>query len=371
MGVFESLFKTSLYFCMFFFIYQYIKGKCSNKIDGNAIAVKNESILSMDVFQMLIISFAFGLYSIYITAPELTHDRQNYAFSFRIERKLTPAMNIIFDMIRKVTDNPKVIFFFISFLMLFLLLVACKVNRSFRPRAFLLMAVSNLLIFSYNGLKQAPAIGFIAIAVSLLLSKRYFLSVGCAIIAILFHESALIFFPILLLLLGAKKRWIRMVEYAGCLFFLIAFPKMTQIVVDILKVSGISVIEEMGGYLDATGGIAVDVNIWTAFKGIPYYLIAIFGIVCRKKMKKEIENYDKYLVMSVFTANVYMLSIYMYFMWRFAIYFYFFDFVFAAQLIDKCKYKKLASSFYYLMLIILGFVSFRYYMQYFISYGGF
>ena len=371
MGIVESLFKASLYFGMFFFIYQYIKGKCSNKIDGNAIAFKNESILSMSVFQMLIISFAFGLYSIYITAPELTHDRMNYAFSFRIERKLTPAMNFIFDIIRKVTDNPKVIFFFISFLMLFLLLVACKVNTSFRPRAFLLMSVSNLLIFSYNGLKQAPAIGFIAIAVSLVLSKRYIFSIGCAIIAILFHESALIFFPMFFLLLGAKKRWIRTVEYVGCLLFLVAFPKTTQILVDILKVSRISVIEEMGGYLDVAGGIAVDVNILTAFKGIPYYLIAILGIVLRKKMKKEIDNYDKYLVMSVFTAVVYMLSIYMYFMWRLAIYFYFFDFVFAAQLVEKCKNKKLVSSLFYVILIVLGFISVRYYLQYFINFGGF
>jgi len=371
MGVFESLFKTSLYFCMFFFVYQYIKGKCSNKIDGNAIAFKNESILSMDVFQMLIISFAFGLYSIYITAPKLTHDRLNYAFSFRIERKLTPAMNFIFDMIRKVTDNPKVIFFFISFFMLFLLLVACKINTSFRPRAFSLMAVSNLLIFSYSGLKQAPAIGFIAIAVSLWLTKKYILAIGCSIVAVLFHESALIFFPMLFLLTGAKRRWIRIMEYVVMLLFLVAFPQMTQMALRVLTSIGIPVMGELEGYLDSIGGMAVNTNVLTVFKGVPYYLISILGICFRKKVKAKIENYDKYLVMSIFTSVVYMASLYMYWMWRFAIYFYFFDFIFAAQLIDKCENKRHASLFYYIVLFLLVLISFRYYMQYFISYGGF
>ena len=372
MNVIYGVFKTILYYMMVFVFYYFIKKRQNKKV-----VIKWEShrkmydSKSVGLFQALLYAFAFGTYAVYITAEVLTNDRKNYAHSYLIDRELTPAVNLIFDFWRNITDNPKVLFFTFSFIMLFLILIACRENKQFLPKAFSLMVASNLLIFSYNGLKQAPAIAFVAIGISLWLEKKYAVSLICIALAISFHESALVAIPMIILLVGAKKRWVRVVEYVVLALFVVAFPTMTQLVTKLLGIIDLSVLEEVDSYLDEDGGLISGFNMFTAIKGMPFYLISSYGLLCRKKLKDKINHYDKYLVMSIFASAMFVLSTYMYWMFRFGIYFYFFAFIFAAQLIRESANKKMANRFYYTVLMLFLLINIRYYLQYFMNYGGF
>lgn len=326
----------------------------------------------ISLLEIIFLSTIIGIYSIIATKYPYSSDRGNYVVRFvnYADSPWTPGFNMLVDFIHLFTNEPKVLFFTVSFLCLFITLVAYNIFEDARPKALLLMSISTYCIDSFFLLKQAPSVAFAAISFALFFKRRFKLSIIFLIIAILFHEAALILIPIYIVLLGANKRWVRTFQYIILISSVLFFREISDIVLGFISnwIPGLNV--ELATYLDESGSIKQSNNILTVLKGFPYYFLTFYAMLKRSYLKPKIQNYDSYLLLCVFSSAITIMSVYMYWMSRFATYCYFPMFIFVALILreDKGRDKQI---FYLLVAGSLFFFTVRYLYQIYFWHGGF
>jgi hypothetical protein len=323
---------------------------------------------------IVFLSILLGFYSTICSKVPYSSDRGNYVTRFvnNWSDPWTAGLNLVADFLHLFTNDPNALFFLISFLCLFVTLLAYRMfNEEAEPQAILLMSLSTYCIYSFYLFKQAPSIAFAALSLAAVLKKKWLLGITCLTVAIAFHEAAFILLPLYIVLIGAKNRWVRILQYAVLILCVIFFSDASRIVSSFLDqwIPGLAL--ELNNYLDETGSIIQSSNYLTVLKGFPYYLITLYALWKRPILKGKIVNYDRFLVLCVFASCMIILSAFMYWMNRFAAYCYFPMFIFAALMMKECRYRGERQLFYLLVGGSLGLITLRYLYQIYFWYGGF
>ena len=89
-----------------------------------------------------------------------------------------------------------------------------------------------------------------------------------------------------------------------------------------------------------------------------------------KKENSKIDNYDKYLTLCIICCLLTVLSLYMYWMWRFAAFCYFPIFVFAANMYKNDTNHDRKAIYLFLLVSSLFALNLKLLIQYYFIYGG-
>ena len=173
------------------------------------------------------------------------------------------------------------------------------------------------------------------------------------------------------MMLFADIPWVRRSFYILMVLVVIFFIPFSRVAIRISGTLIPQLLTELQSYIDDTGAMKTSLNIFTTIKGLPFYLITIYGFRRRKDYIGIIQHYDKYMIMSFFVSITILLSAYMYWMWRFGTFFYFPIFVFASQLANANKDDKQDRLFSLLLMVSLGFFTLRYLWRILYIHGGF
>ena len=361
MNYIEMTIKILLYFILVFAMYFYIKSKYKKGFN-------KFSIIAIIIFSVL-----FGLYS--VIAGNLS-DRMRYGnffsspiYDYIIERD-SLGLFYIYKLLHLFSYDRYFLFFGISFIFCLISMIAYNKYEKIYPLAFLLMGISNYFIWGLLAFKQCFAVAFIALSWAHYINNKNKLYIVFLIIAISFHETALIMIPIYLCLNTLNKSNLLRIPLYLCLLISVLF--FNQIWSFLFKLA--SFIPElkfqMSSYFDELGSVQNELNILTIFKGTPFFIITFYGIIKRNLFYKKIDNYDKYLFISFFCSLTFLFSLRMYWMWRFGMYCLFPVFSFLSQILyenpDEQDNK-------YINVIVIGsllFITIRYFIQCFYTYGG-
>ncbi len=339
--------------------------------DGNRIKLQSRNQSKISIVTLTILSVLFGLYSSVGMSIAQTEDRIVYARTFfeNITDFHTVGLNFLYKILTPFSNNPKILFFTVAFLSVFLILLAHRLNNDAQPNTLLYLVLSQCFIYSFYLLKQAPAIGLAALATTMLLQEKTLLSLLFLVLAILFHESALIIIPVFILILFADIPWVRRSSYVLMILVVIFFIPFARVTIGVLGKFAPIYLADLPFYFGDEGLVAESMNLPTTVKGFPFYLITIYGFRRRKEYIGSIRHYDKYMIMSFFVSITFLLSAYMYWMWRFGTFFYFPVFVFASQLASVNKDDKQDKLFSLLLMVSLGFITMRYLYRLFYVFG--
>lgn len=361
MSYFEMIVKIVLYFVLVFSMYLYLKSK--NK----------KGINKFSIFAIILFSLLFGLYS--VISGNLS-DRMRYGnffsnsiYDYIIQRDSLGLFSL-YKLLHIFTFDRYVLFFCVSFLFCLISMIAYNNSKSIRPLAFLLLGISNYFVWGLMAFKQCLSVAFMALSWTYYLkdkNKKYILFL---IISILFHESALIMIPIIICLNTLNRsKLLGIPLYFGLILSIVFFNQISNFIFSLA--SKIPELEfQMSSYFDEYGSIQNELNIFTVFKGLPFLLIAFYGFIKKPSLEKNIDHYDKYLFITFVCSVTFVLSLYMYWMWRFGMFLLFPTFSFFSQILDKYKNGKDNKYIFAAVVLLLLFITTRYFIQCYFTYGG-
>lgn len=343
------------------------------KLSGSKIIANCNNVpMNFSKFGIIVCAIIFGLYSVIVSVRPYASDRSYYVLLFGnniLEYQLPKGYAIFSKLIFNISNNPDFLFFSVGFIIMLLTLILYRKCEDSNYYGILLLFFSLYFIYTFHLLKQGIAIAFGSFCLMNLINRRFIKAVIYGIIAYLFHESALILIPIALILLGGKSKTLRFAEYIVAIAFVLGFAVLAQRISNIIGGLFPSLNTEFGTYFNNLAfsgeGLA------TAIKGLPIYYITIISMVKRKELQNTITNYNKYMILSCFVSFTYLLTAYMYWMYRFGLYGMFFVCIFFGKILKNLRNKKerLIHGF-----IVYGFtiiLTLRYLYQMFFNYGGF
>ena len=330
----------------------------------------------INIFLLVILIMLMGIYSIICGPKDNIGDRYNYELRFiddyylPVVKKGSLGLYYIECFLHIFTHNAKVLFFAIGTLYYILTIIAYKNYKEASPLIILLLGMSSYGLYGFYLFKQCIAIALIAISFSFYFKGQKKTSYIFIFLATIFHEAAWIIIPLYIALsFDTKKIFYRIIIYCAFLFVVIFFEQINNEIIKIFSlIPGIG--SQISDYLNENGEMIVNYNFFTIVKGFPYYLITLYGILNRKKLKEKIKNYDKYLIISIFCSLFSILSLYMYWMWRFAAFCYFPMFVFAVNLYKADTNFKNKSTYMFILVFSLFALNLKLLIQYYFIYGG-
>ena len=361
--------KIVIYFVLFYCVHKTAKThRNKNKFPGYAII--GYAIL-------------FGIYAILVGNPVPTSDRYNYGIRFmdpgwNISSE-SIGLNFLYDVLRPISLNPDFLFFSVEAIYVAIALLAYRCYKGARSESLLFLFSSTFPIFGFMGLKQAVSQGIITVVMALYFSLaqerniayKFFLDLLMLVLmisAILFHETSLVVPLILFFTAFWKYKLVRFVGYIAMVSGLLAFGYILNTF--LLQVGDIS--EELASqtehYQNSDDGFTG--SVLTIVKGVPFYIISFIAIRNRRKYVHIIDNYDKYLFLSLFISCAVAASAYNYWMFRFAFFFYLPVFVFASELRFAMYQSGLSIKWYHWSYVIMLLLSIKELSQYYFLYGG-
>lgn len=374
-----SVFKVCIYFMIVLITYLVVNNcyRYNRSVRMGSVVVR-QSNYNITYLAIIFCSVILAIYSACITSSVYDADRAGYTYRYvnHIDSyflKNSYGLYILVRILWCFSDNPSWLYFTVTFISVFITLLALKISEIDDPFPYLLMGFSLYNVYSFYLFKQAPAIAFSSLAFALFLKKKKIFCLITIILAISFHETAFILIPLFVVLTGAKRKSVRVVSYIFLGVSLLFFSSASSTIVSIFFKIIPSLSTQLRIYLNDSGAIETNSNFLTIIKGLPYYLITIYALKYRKTCSTRIKNFDRYFTMSVFASVLTLMSGYMYWMWRFAAFAYFPQFVFVAQLCKETKNinPKESNLFKVCLCFLFLFFTGRYLLQVFIKNGGF
>ena len=368
-----GIFQIFIYFLIGIFNY-----KIAKKYTGRVGADESlKQTASRKVWmRIFFIALLWGFFSVWCGRKGYVSDRGNYAYRFDngydyYFQNNSLGLYWIVKLLHLFTYNSKYLFFFIALLYSILINIAYYSYRDKSSLAVLYLSFSLLYAYSFYLLKQALAIPIIAIAVSFSLKRKYLFCYLLLAVSAIFHESSMIMFPLAIALIFVdRKPLIRLLVYLLLFITLLFFRQIEGGLLSIVIRIVPSLATQARSYFSEENSFD-GTNFLTMFKGLPYYIIFLYGLINRKELIKKINNYHSFMLLSFFSSICSFLSGYMYWMWRFGTLCYVPVFVFGSLI---CKYsdrKQDTLIFLLSSLMSLFLISFRYLYQVLVEKGGF
>ena len=335
--------------------------------------IKNKKISYKTI---IILTLIISLYSFVSTAHPYVMDKRVYAIKFSkdiyLEQVKSESTGLYYleDNMHKLTYNPDILFFVVAFIYTFITLVAYKKSKRAKPFALLLLMLSEYMFFGFYQLKQCMAIALITLGLVEHENNHKIKAYLLILLAIIFHEAALITIPLLIMLKGSDNKLIRIIEYLSFILIVLFFYPITNFILKIFIKLVPFLAYQLTIYLNDSGNFITDINFLTALKGIPFYTITLVGLLKRNELANKIPNYDKYLTITFFISITIVLSTYMYWFFRFGTFYYLFAFILAQELFENIKDSKNKLLFLILTAGTLLGLGIKLWLQYYFIYGG-
>lgn len=361
MNTMEYIIKICYYFLLMFAIFYIAKRKY-------------KSNNKFPIITIIFVSALYGVYSIICGKYPYVSDRLNFAFRFASdayeEFVFNESMGLFFleKLLHIFTYEPKVLFFVVAFIFMFVTLLAYRNLDEANPQALLLLLLSAYPTYGLYMLKQSLAVAIMFLAFSYY-KKNKQISIICTIVAILFHESALVVIPVVLVLKLLKNNVTRKLVYIFSAIVLLGFANFNNVLISYVIKLVPALENQLSAYLNVQNGAIISNGTYLTFlKGIPFFLTFIVGLFNRKE--NENEKYNEYMFLTFFVSITFILSNYMYWLFRFGLYFYFPVFIFAERVLQNIKSEKNKMAYYICTYGLSLFLSVRLWCQYYFLYGG-
>ena len=223
-------------------------------------------------------------------------------------------------------DNYELILYLITFLVVLTVILIYKFSNQATPYSLMFLFASNLVFFSFTGLKQSLGCIFANIFFALELSTRKntlwsLLSLLLIVLSCYFHSTCFVLFLVFILLrINYKNRNMATLVAVMLFIFTLILMKPVSLLLS-SRIEGLmpQISTTINTYFDDS---EYSEGILQVFRGIPFYLLSFYAFKYRKKYCELIPNYDKYLVISVLGSSLYMYSAVSYWYSRFIIVFY-------------------------------------------------
>lgn len=343
------------------------------KLNGSKIIINsNKSSMNFSKLGIIVCSVIFGLYSVIVSVKPYASDRGYYVALFgnhSLEYQLTKGYAFFTKIIYCISDNPDFLFFSVGFIIMLMALTLYRKYEHSNYLGLLLLLFSLYFIYTFHLLKQGIAIALGAFCITNIINKKFAKAVIYGVISVLFHESALILIMISMVLIGAKSKFLRFVEYFTLIIFTVGFAVFAQRFSNIIGILSPSLNIELGEYFNKLSLSSAGFS--TAVKGLPVYIITIIAIIKRKQLQNLIKNYNNYMILACFTSFTYLLTAYMYWMYRFGLYSMFFVCMFFGQILENLSNKKEKIFYIFTVYGLTFFLTLRYLFQMFFHFGGF
>ena len=326
----------------------------------------------------LLTAFLFCFYNKFITGVQsrLTGDRMNYYIDFIYGRS---TGFVLFDKflqtVKSVTTDFSILLALVTLICCFFMLFALCLSKYCSIEAVLFLSASYFVFVTLTALKQSPVCALAALMFVLLIERKGIIYDIFAILIIIvsscLHSTGFMLIPLYLLLkLNYKNKMRTTVMMIILVIAFVFFQPAAQFVstrfANVIPIFG----ERVSGYL--ANEITVDAGDKSGFiilKGIPYYILAVIGLVDRK-LHADNPHYDKYLILSVIGAISAMMSIYSYWYIRITYVFFLPFYILFSMIMSKRKGK---DRIILIVLIIgsLAFFTFRSVILNYVNYGGY
>lgn len=284
---------------------------------------------TMTTAMIIGIAALFTVYNIVITKMHSTvaSDRANYALNFYGYRTSpSEGLTFVINVIRHFSDNVEILYYVSTLIPIAITLIAYKVCEDSSPIAFLFLFCTQYLFHTFAGLKQCYANAFACLCIAFALRnkgvKDTVFSILSIMLAIWFHHTGYFLILIYVMLRIKKSRktlFMFFVIMTALVFFLepvlLRASSLISPFVPILS-------SKIRVYFGETASILGEGKL-TLFKGIPYYILTIVGLIKRRQLVDTIENYDNYLFLSSVTSFIYIATIYNGWIYRLSYFFYF------------------------------------------------
>lgn len=292
---------------------------------------------------MIIISLLFTWVNWFATSMlghnELGGDRLNYSVEFLGARSVqSQGLQFVFDIVKLLGGDIYTVFYVTTFITIFIVLIAYRRSKLAGPKVIALLLVSEYVIFTFTALKQCYAAAFCFLffvnAMENDTKKGKVLCLIDIVLAVLFHSSGFILIPLFVILKGKKDnpRKYYFLVFAA-IVSIIFLPTIMQLVARVfgavLPILSFKIDKYFG---DMTSGLDSQ---WTAvIKYIPFFYIGVWGAFNRKRFRKSVPSYDKYLTITIIAVLIVFYSLFSYWFERFRYQFYFPVYMFY-QFIDE------------------------------------
>lgn len=322
--------SISLYLLIVTVIYVLSKNKYVLFQQNNAIYNKKTIGTKMPILYLLFFSILFVLLNAYCTANSVGYgvDRTNYYIDFYGRETVWGGFNFILSIIRERTSNFHVFLYITTFMCCVIAFLAYKYSNDTTPKFLLFFLSTNYVIATFVNLKQCYVNAFAAIFFCLIMQPRTMRrNIACVVIMILacyFHVTGFFLFPIFIYCLFHEKR-IKHINI-WLLLLIITFIFFEQLIIYIGKHT-INILPNLSGkiieyFIDNTSHVD-EGSIMSFLKGMPYYLLFVWGLIHHKSISLIERNYDKCLMITALGVFLILTSIYSYWLIRFNTLFFF------------------------------------------------
>lgn len=306
-------------------------------------------------------------------------DRFVYYLQFIGELNSTAGMTCVLRIIRLFTDNFNVVLYFTTFVCCCMFFLAFNRSSGVTVLSIVFFLLTEMIVgVTFVNLKQSFSVGFAYLALAICLNKEKSIvneaGVWLLIVAaILFHVTAVILIPIYFLIRFTD--WQKKHLYFVVIIFVLCMAFMKSLglfAADILvKINPYSALAAKLNEYFVDESFTLSKSTFVFIKGAPVYIISIIGIIKRRHLRESIDNYDSYLLLSIFGSVFYLCSARIYWMYRMIYYFYLPISIFIGQIIKKGLKTKLDRFAVWSCYLCEAVVFFRWLILIYINYGGF
>ncbi len=352
--------------------------------NGKFADEKSKDFLKIPIYLIVFFAVLYTLYNVCCTygkdiSKKGEGDRFVYYLQFIGEIKSTTGMTFVFRLIQLFTDNFNAVLYFTTFACCCMFFLALNLSKEVTVYSVVFFLITDIVVaVTFVNLKQSFSVGFAYLVFAICLNKKKSLIneiiVWLLIVAaILFHITAVILIPIYFLIrfTGWQKKYLYV--FVVILLLCIVFMKSLCLFFAgvLVKINPSSALAAKISEYFTGNGIVAGESPFAFLKGFPFYLISAIGVVKRKRLRLSIDNYDNYLLLSMFGSVFYLCSAQIYWMYRMIYYFYLPISIFIGQIIKKglrTTFDRLAIALCYVSEAV---VFFRWLILIYINYGGF
>ena len=325
---------------------------------------------------IVVLSTLEGLYSV-ICGPKdvFLADREYYAIRFERESfRQANSLGVYYiqHLLNHYTHNPYVFFYVSGLLFLLVTLLAYRYSMDVTLLFFGLLCCSQYLMYGCYQIKQAIAIAISGLAIVLLLRYHSLAIPGLLIaIAICFHEIAWIMIPLCIAIRYSDRLSVKLICYITLAATILWFPEISRRVITLINRYIPSVSLQVTQYVDETGAVSTHSGrLLSVLKGIPFYYVALIGLVKSEDLKNKINNYDAYMMISMIISATSVLNLWNYWLWRFGELLYIPYFCFVCKIHASLEDKRERINFATIVLGFLAIFTYRKLFMCYFQYGG-
>lgn len=321
--------------------YTYTSATCTKNLD---ISTSTNNRIPM--VKSIIISVILANYSAYLATSGVLVDASRYAWSFLfrypqyygsittlINAPTEPGFLIVNMLVSKLTDNPFWLFLLIASITTFIN-IYCMFKLDKKYVVLILLYLISMYYFQTTYLlKQTLAVSFGNLAILAILQNRRKGYVIYSLIALTFHSTAIILLPMYFLfkIRNYKKAYVN-----SFIIFLVLFLGFSPVINNILPN-----IPYVNQYLNIenTTLVTSDGSFATILKGVPYYIITVFGFIKIKQLNRNMKNANVFIIFSLLYSMSWLLTYNFYWSFRIGWYFLFPTIILTSNLIKNITNK--------------------------------